>query len=98
VTEKQNREDLIAKRNLLFQRLLNSPKSIHLAIEIKALDDQIAEYTQRMRADEKKQNKEKRKMLDLAKTPPRVEPEAEWRGRIQCSLEPPTCDSRFRRP
>jgi uncharacterized protein (DUF2461 family) len=67
VTEKQNREDLIAKRNLLFQRLLNSPKSIHLAIEIKALDDQIAECTQRMRADEKKAEQREKKNARLDK-------------------------------
>lgn len=67
MTEKQNREELIAKRNLLFQRLLNSPKSTHLAIEIKALDDQIAECTQRMRTDEKKTEQREKKNARLDK-------------------------------
>jgi len=67
VTEKQNLQDLIAKRNLLFQRLLNSPKSTHLAIEIKALDDQIADSTQRIRADEKKAEQREKKNARLDK-------------------------------
>ena len=61
MTEKQNRKDLIAKRNLLFQRLLRNPQDTHLAIEIKTLDDQIAECTQRMRADEKKAEQREKK-------------------------------------
>ena len=67
MTEKQNLQDLIAKRNLLFQRLLNSPKSTHLAIEIKALDDQIADSTQRIRADEKKAEQREKKNARLDK-------------------------------
>ncbi|MGB7844127.1 MAG: hypothetical protein WBL63_00805 [Candidatus Acidiferrum sp.] len=60
MTEKQNREELIAKRNLVFARFLESPREIHLAIEVKAFDDQIAESTQRMRVEERKvEQKEK---------------------------------------
>jgi hypothetical protein len=47
-TETRNREALIAKRNQLFWRFLNNPKETALAIEIKLLDDRIAEITQRM--------------------------------------------------
>jgi hypothetical protein len=54
MTEKQNREELIAKRNLVFARFLENPMEIHLAIEVKAFDDQIAESTQRMQAEERK--------------------------------------------
>jgi hypothetical protein len=48
MTEKRNREELIAKRNLLFWRFFNSPKETELALEIKVLDDRIAESTERM--------------------------------------------------
>jgi hypothetical protein len=37
------REQLRAKRNLLFERFSKDPSEIHLAIEIKFLDDQVAE-------------------------------------------------------
>jgi uncharacterized membrane-anchored protein len=48
MTEKRNREQLIAKRNQLFWRFLNNPKETTLAIEIRRFDDWIAEITQRM--------------------------------------------------
>ena len=48
MTEKRNREQLIAERNHLFWRFLNNPKETRLAIEIKLFDDRIAEITQRM--------------------------------------------------
>jgi len=50
--EKRIREELIAKRNVLFQRFSVNPREIKLAIEIKAVDDQIAESTQRSRMEE----------------------------------------------
>jgi hypothetical protein len=53
MTERQNREGLIAKRNLVFARFLESLMEIHLAIKVKAFDDQIAESTQRMRGEER---------------------------------------------
>jgi hypothetical protein len=61
VTEKKKREDLIAKSNQLFWRFLNNPKDTHLAIEIKAFDDQIAASTQRLIADEKKAEQREKK-------------------------------------
>ena len=53
MTERRSREELIAKRNLLFLRFLNNPKETELAIEIKVLDDRIAESTQRMVEEER---------------------------------------------
>jgi hypothetical protein len=54
MTERQNREALIAKRNAVFRQLVDNPREIRLAIEIKTLDDQIAASTERMRDEEKK--------------------------------------------
>jgi hypothetical protein len=36
-------QELRAKREPLFQRLANNPNETHLAVEIKVIDDQIAE-------------------------------------------------------
>jgi hypothetical protein len=46
--EKRKREDLRAKRNLLFKRYLKRPTETRLALEIKIIDDQIAEHTKKM--------------------------------------------------
>lgn len=43
IEEKKKREGLKAKRDLLFERYLKLPMDTHLALEIKVLDDQIAE-------------------------------------------------------
>ena len=43
IDEKRKREELKAKRNLLFERYLKNPQDTRLALEIKAIDDQIAE-------------------------------------------------------
>jgi hypothetical protein len=42
------REELKARRNPLFNHYLNNPNHCHLALEIKNIDDQIADCTQRM--------------------------------------------------
>jgi hypothetical protein len=57
MTEKQNRQELIAKRNLLYWQFLSDPEKTNLAVEIKALDDQIADITQRMIERERNANK-----------------------------------------
>ena len=44
--EKGKRDALKAKRDLLFNRLLKNPINTSLAVEIKLLDDQIAECVQ----------------------------------------------------
>ena len=43
IEEKKKRQDLKAKRDLLFERYVKSPMDTHLALEIKVLDDQLAE-------------------------------------------------------
>jgi hypothetical protein len=57
MTGNREREELISKRNLLFRRFLFNPRETHLAVEIKALDDQIAESIQRMLQKEKVRTK-----------------------------------------
>ena len=41
--EKRKREDLKAERNQLFERYLKHPMDTRLALEIKVIDDQLAE-------------------------------------------------------
>ena len=43
IEEKKKREELKAKRDLLFGRYVKRPMDTHLALEIKVLDDQLAE-------------------------------------------------------
>jgi hypothetical protein len=45
--------ELRAKRELLFKQLQEHPQRLHLAIDIKLLDDQIAESHQKIQADKK---------------------------------------------
>jgi len=42
INEKKKRE-LKAEREMLFRQLLENPQEIHLALEIKAIDDKIDE-------------------------------------------------------
>ena len=48
--EKRKREELKAKRDQLFDRYLKHPMDTRLALEIKAIDDQIAEQAGRKEA------------------------------------------------
>jgi hypothetical protein len=48
--EKRKREELKAKRDQLFDRYLKHPMDTRLALEIKAIDDQIAEHAGRKEA------------------------------------------------
>jgi len=41
----KKREELIARREPLFKELKDNPTRTHIAIEIKDIDDQIAECT-----------------------------------------------------
>jgi hypothetical protein len=45
---KRRREDLKRRRTPLFRRYERSPNDLRLALEIKILDDQIAECTQQI--------------------------------------------------
>ena len=47
----KNREELKNKRKLLFKLFLNNPMHISLAVEIKALDDRLADWTQSVGTD-----------------------------------------------
>jgi len=42
---KKKREDLKIKRNSLFDEYSKHPHDLHLAVEIKTIDDEIAECT-----------------------------------------------------
>ena len=46
----RKREKLIAKRTLLFRRFLQNPLKTHLALEIKIIDDQVAEWVNQKEA------------------------------------------------
>lgn len=46
--ETKNRQELKDKRNLLYKLFLKNPMYTRLAVEIKVLDDQLAEWTPRM--------------------------------------------------
>jgi DNA-directed RNA polymerase subunit L len=43
IEQKRKREELKAKRDLLFARYLKHPMENRLALEIKVIDDQLAE-------------------------------------------------------
>ena len=43
---KKKRDDLKAKRNSLFEKYAKHPQDYHLSLEIKKLDDEIADCTQ----------------------------------------------------
>lgn len=42
------RELLKKKRDLLFKQFINHPNDYHFALEIKTMDDEIADYTRRI--------------------------------------------------
>ena len=47
--EKKKRGELKAKRDLLFERYLKHPMDTHLSLEIKSIDDQLAEPTKQVK-------------------------------------------------
>jgi hypothetical protein len=54
--ERKKRKELTTKRNLLFAEYLKNPQDIRLALEIKLIDDQVAqsiEQTERKPATRK---------------------------------------------
>lgn len=48
IDEKKKRDRLKAKRNLLYGQYLKNPKDTRLALEIKKIDDEVAECTKQM--------------------------------------------------
>jgi len=49
----RKREGLKAQRNLLFKRFLRNPLDTRLALNIKIIDDQVAECTEQMERERK---------------------------------------------
>jgi len=48
IDARRKREELKAKRNLLFQQFLRNPRDTRLALKIKTIDDQVAKCTAQM--------------------------------------------------
>jgi len=53
---KRKREELKAKRNPLFARFLKDPLDTRLALEIKIIDDQVAECVKQKQQQREKRN------------------------------------------
>jgi len=56
VTWKNKRDELRARRRPLFESYEKSPHDFHLALEIKLIDDQIAECTKQMVQERESRN------------------------------------------
>jgi len=56
IDARRKREELKAKRNLLFKRFLKNPLDTRLALKIKTIDDQVAECTEQMERKRGKRN------------------------------------------
>jgi hypothetical protein len=63
-TWKKKRDDLKDKRNALFETYTKDPQNIHLAREIKDIDDEIADCTQHV---EQERRAEQRAASPIAK-------------------------------
>jgi hypothetical protein len=61
---KKKRGELNIKRTSLFKKYLQNPNDLQLALEIKRIDDEIAECTDKMR--DEKLSERKSKPLPLA--------------------------------
>jgi hypothetical protein len=51
---KRKREDLMNRRTALFKKYEKSPGELRLALEIKSIDDQIAECTQQIECENRR--------------------------------------------
>ncbi len=47
-------DELVGKRKPLSEKFEKNPNDTHLALELKLIDNQIAEYNQQMQSDRKK--------------------------------------------
>ena len=54
---KKKRDDMKAKRNALFETYSRDPQNFHLAREIKAIDDEIAECTQHVEQERRSEQR-----------------------------------------
>jgi hypothetical protein len=64
---KKQREDLNVKRNALFKRYSRNPHDLELALEIKKIDDEIAERTDKMTRETLSERKTKPLPVTAAK-------------------------------
>jgi hypothetical protein len=65
---KKQREDLTVKRDSLFEKYSRNPHALELALEIKKIDDEIAECTDKMR----RENLSERKTKSMPAAPPKI--------------------------
>lgn len=66
---KKKRDDLKTKRNTLFETYTKDFQNFHLAREIKALDDEIAECTQRVEEERRAEQRAASHVSKLVTTP-----------------------------
>jgi hypothetical protein len=64
---KKKRGDLNIKRSSLFKKYLQNPNDLRLALEIKRIDDEIAECTDKMRDEKLSERKSKPQPLAPSK-------------------------------
>jgi hypothetical protein len=65
---KKKRDDLKDKRNALFETYSKDPQNFHLAREIKALDDEIADCTQHVEQERRAEQRAASPIAKLLKT------------------------------
>jgi hypothetical protein len=70
---RKDRDQLVAERNRLFHMFLENPLEIRLASEIKVIDDQVAEYNERIRAEDKNAGLHEKKPPGFTKVSSRIE-------------------------
>lgn len=66
---KKKRDDLRAKRNLLFATYAKDPQNFHLAREIKDIDDEIADCTQHVEQERRAEQRAASPASKLVTTP-----------------------------
>jgi hypothetical protein len=64
---KKQRDELSDKRNSLFKKYSRNPQDLELSLEIKKIDDEIAEFTDKMRRETLSERKSKSLPLAPAK-------------------------------
>jgi hypothetical protein len=65
---KKKRDDLKARRNALFATYAKDPQNFHLAREIKAIDDEIADCTQHVEQERRAEQRAASPAAKLATT------------------------------
>jgi hypothetical protein len=66
---KKKRDDLKSKRNSLFETYTKDPQNIHLAREIKSIDDEIADCTQHVEQERRAEQRAASPIAKLVATP-----------------------------